>query len=87
MQSQVLRQLRAIGFRPDHLYLASMASIALSLLLWFVPRSDDSGRPERLAIFVGLWPPTLFLMGHALADEAEHERSESGEEWSESGDA
>jgi hypothetical protein len=27
---------------------------------------------------VGLWPPTLFLMGHALADEAEHNRSQLG---------
>jgi hypothetical protein len=43
-----------------------------SLLLWFVPRKGDDtsgGRPERLAIFVGLWPLTLFLMGHALAEE------------------
>jgi hypothetical protein len=52
-----------------------MASIALSLLLWFLPRGEDKGRPERFAIFVGLWPPTLALLGHALADEAEHERS------------
>ena len=53
-------------------YVASIGSMVLSLLLWFVPRggnSDDRGRPERLAIFVGLWPPTLFLMGHALGDE------------------
>jgi hypothetical protein len=66
-----MRQLRSIGATPDHLYLAS---IALSLLLWFLPRGEDKGRPERLAIFVGLWP-TLALLGHALADEAEHERS------------
>jgi hypothetical protein len=69
-----MRQLRSIGATPDHLYLASMASIALSLLLWFLPRGEDKGRPERFAIFVGLWPPTLALLGHALADEAEHER-------------
>jgi hypothetical protein len=45
----------------------------LSIVLWFLPRSgsdSDRGRPERLAIFVGLWPPTLFLMGHALRAEA-----------------
>jgi hypothetical protein len=78
MQSQVMRQIKSIGLTPDHLYVASMASIVLSLLLWFVPRSDDSGRAERFAIFVGLWPPTLFLMGHALADEAEHDRSQLG---------
>jgi hypothetical protein len=78
MQSQVMRQVRSMGLTPDRLYLASMASIALSLLLWFVPRGEDGGRAERFAIFVGLWPPTLFLMGHALADEAEHDRSQLG---------
>jgi hypothetical protein len=53
-------------------YFASLGSMLLSILLWFVPRggSDaDKGRPERLAIFVGLWPPTLFAMGHALRAE------------------
>ncbi|MFO7533621.1 MAG: hypothetical protein R6W93_14275 [Candidatus Limnocylindrales bacterium] len=78
MQSQVMRQLKSIGVTPDHLYLTSMAAIILSLLLWFVPRGGDSGRAERLAIFVGLWPPTLFLMGHALADETEHDQSRLG---------
>ena len=68
----VLRLLRSVGLTPDIFYIASLASMALSLLLWFVPRggdSDDKGRPERLAIFVGLWPPTLFLIGHALREE------------------
>ena len=69
----MLRVLRSIGFTPDMFYLASLASMLLSVLLWFVPRGGDEadkGRPERLAIFVGLWPPTLFLMGHALREEA-----------------
>jgi hypothetical protein len=63
--------LRSVGLTPDVFYAASLGSMALSLLLWFVPRGGDgdSGRPERLAIFVGLWPPTLFLMGHALREE------------------
>ena len=68
----LLRLLRSTGVTPDMLYAASLGSIVLSLALWFVPRGgDDSekGRPERLAIFVGLWPPTLFLMGHALRAE------------------
>ena len=67
----MLRVLRSVGITPDMFYFASLGSMLLSLLLWFVPRSgDDQGRPERLAIFVGLWPPTLFLMGHALQAEA-----------------
>ena len=66
----MLRLLRSIGLTPDIFYAASLGSMALSLALWFVPRSGgDKGRAERLAIFVGLWPPTLFLMGHALREE------------------
>jgi hypothetical protein len=68
----MLKVLRSVGVTPDMFYIASLASMALSVVLWFLPRggSDaDQGRPERLAIFVGLWPPTLFLMGHALRDE------------------
>ncbi len=69
----MLRALRSVGITPDMFYFASLGSMLLSILLWFVPRSGDDadkGRPERLAIFVGLWPPTLFLMGHALRAEA-----------------
>ena len=68
----MLRALRSIGVTPDMFYVASLGSMLLSIVLWFVPRSGDEadkGRPERLAIFVGLWPPTLFLIGHALRDE------------------
>ena len=69
----MLKLLRSVGLTPDMFYVASLGSMLLSIVLWFVPRSGneaDQGRPERLAIFVGLWPPTLFLMGHALRDEA-----------------
>jgi hypothetical protein len=68
----VIRALRRLGLTPDMIYGASMASILLSLALWFVPRGNGGGdqqRPERLAIFVGLWPPTLALLAHALQDE------------------
>ena len=69
----MLPLLRSVGITPDMFYIASLGSMLLSLMLWFVPRGGDDadkGRPERLAIFVGLWPPTLFLMGHALREEA-----------------
>lgn len=68
----MLRALRSVGITPDMFYIASLGSMLLSIVLWFVPRGGndaDKGRPERLAIFVGLWPPTLFLMGHALRAE------------------
>ena len=69
----MFRAIRSVGITPDKFYFASLGSMLLSILLWFVPRGGDDadkGRPERLAIFVGLWPPTLFLMGHALRAEA-----------------
>lgn len=68
----MFRALRSVGITPDMFYFASIGSMLLSILLWFVPRGGDDadkGRPERLAIFVGLWPPTLFLMGHAMREE------------------
>jgi hypothetical protein len=67
----MLALLRSIGLTPDMFYAASIGSMVLSLMLWFVPRggAKDQGRPERLAVFVGLWPPTLFLMGHALRED------------------
>ncbi len=68
----MLALFRSIGLTPDLFYAASIGSMLLSILMWFVPRGGDKkdrNRPERLAIFVGLWPPTLFLMGHALRED------------------
>jgi hypothetical protein len=33
-----------------------------------VSDKDAKARAERLAIFVGLWPPTFFLLGKVLQD-------------------
>ncbi len=66
----MIHKLRSLGVTPDLAYYASLGSIALSLALWFLPRSgDDGGQAGRLAIFVGLWPPTLMVLGHALAED------------------
>ena len=68
----MLAVLRSRGLTPDMFYAASIGSMVLSLILWFVPGGGDAeakARPERLAIFVGLWPATLFLMGHALRED------------------
>jgi hypothetical protein len=66
----MIRWLRDVGMTPDMAYGLALVSIVLSLLLWFVPRGNgEKERPERLAIFVGLWPPTLALIGHALQDQ------------------
>ena len=68
----MIRWLKDLGVTPDMAYSLALLSMVLSLVLWFVPRGGEGTekeRPERLAIFVGLWPPTLALIGHALREE------------------
>lgn len=60
-------------------YGLSVGSVALSLVLWLQRQKQPSGiarllwRPnysaaERAGIFVGLWAPTLAIMGKAMED-------------------
>ncbi|GAA0904835.1 hypothetical protein [Pseudonocardia zijingensis] len=52
---------------------ASMASIGLCIGLWLRAKTVDQeerGNAERRALFVGLWPPTLWLIGDTAADTA-----------------
>ena len=61
--------LRLMGLRSWHLHVASLGSIALCLSLWIRAKTIDQeerGNAERRAIFVGLWPPMLWLIGNAL---------------------
>jgi hypothetical protein len=70
----MVRMLHSLGVKPDMAYSAALGSIVLSLALWFLPGSAASrDRRGQLAIFVGLWAPTLMLMGHALESQAEAE--------------
>lgn len=51
------------------MHLASMGGIGVCLGLWVRAKTlDDSerGNAERRAMFVGLWPPTMWLLGDAL---------------------
>lgn len=57
-----------------------MGSVLLCLGLWIRAKTvDQSSRDnaERRAIFVGLWAPTLWLMGDAL----ERAEQQSGHRW------
>lgn len=48
---------------------ASMASIGLCIGLWIRAKTVDQeerGNAERRALFVGLWPPTIWLIGDSL---------------------
>ena len=63
------RQLHGIGLRGWQLHASSLASVGLCLALWIRAKTvdqDERGNAERRALFVGLWPPTLWLMGDSL---------------------
>lgn len=48
-------------------FVAGCLSILLSLALWFVFPNQDPATGQRLAIFVGLWAPTLFILSDRFA--------------------
>jgi hypothetical protein len=61
--------LRRAGLRSTYLHAASMASVALCIGLWIRAKTldqDERGNAERRALFVGLWPPTLWLIGDSV---------------------
>ncbi len=46
-----------------------MGSVALCIVLWIRAKTvdqDERGNAERRALFVGLWPPMLWLIGDAV---------------------
>lgn len=69
--TMIFDQLNKWGASSSMLYVASIASVLLSMVLWLMGRGER-GRAragaERFAIFVGLWPPTLMIMGKILED-------------------
>jgi hypothetical protein len=61
--------LHRVGLRSWHLHVLSLGSVWLCLGLWIRAKTvdqDERGNAERRAIFVGLWPPTLYLIGDSL---------------------
>ena len=57
------------GLRGWQLHGASLGSVGLCLTLWVRAKTVDQearGNAERRAIFVGLWPPMLWLIGDAI---------------------
>jgi hypothetical protein len=48
-----------------------MGAVGLCIGLWIRAKTvdqDERGNAERRALFVGLWPPTLWLISDSLAD-------------------
>jgi hypothetical protein len=64
--------LHKIGLTSDLLHSLGFASIFAALALWgrsaAIGNEKKQARSERVAIFVGLWPPTFFLLGKVLQD-------------------
>ena len=64
--------LRKLGFNSTLMHSFGLASIGGAVSLWgrSAAKSDKhaKARAERLAIFIGLWPPTFFLLGKVLQD-------------------
>jgi hypothetical protein len=64
--------LKKIGLSSTLMHSAGLTSILAAVSLWgrsaSVSDKDSKARAERLAIFVGLWPPTFILLGKVLQD-------------------
>ena len=63
--------LRRCGLRSAHLQAASLGSVALCIGLWIRAKTvdqDERGNAERRALFVGLWPPMLWLIGDSIQE-------------------
>jgi hypothetical protein len=70
-QTLVTRMVRTTGLRPVHLQIASLSSVGLCIGLWIRAKTVDQeerGNAERRALFVGLWPPTLWLIGTSIQE-------------------
>jgi hypothetical protein len=65
--------LHRIGLRGWHAQGLSVGSIGLCIALWIRAKTvdqDERGNAERRALFVGLWPPMLWLIGDSVEREA-----------------
>ena len=63
------KALDSTGLRGWHLHVVSLATVWLCVTLWIRAKTvdqDERGNAERRALFVGLWPPMLWLIGDTL---------------------
>ena len=69
---RIALSLHKLGLSSDLLHSLGFASIFGAVSLWVRSAATDNrearARSERLAIFIGLWPPTFFLLGKVLQD-------------------
>jgi hypothetical protein len=61
--------LHRAGLRDSHMQILSLSSVGLCIVLWIRAKTvdqDERGNAERRALFVGLWPPTIWMIGDSL---------------------
>jgi hypothetical protein len=63
------KRLQDAGLRAWHMQYLSLGSVGLCIVLWIRAKAvdrDERGNAERRALFVGLWPPMIWLIGDSL---------------------
>jgi hypothetical protein len=68
--------LHRVGIRSAWVHGMSLGGIGLCIGLWIRAKTvdqDERGNAERRALFVGLWPPTLYLIADSI-ERHEHGR-------------
>jgi hypothetical protein len=63
------KRLHRFGLRAAHMHSLSLGSVGLCIALWIRAKTvdqDERGNAERRALFVGLWPPLIWLIGDSL---------------------
>ena len=73
----IVTLLHAARLRSEHMHVLSLATIVLCISLWIRAKTVDQverGNAERRALFVGLWPPTMWLIGDSLRRGERRER-------------
>ena len=65
----IFRQLSDLGITSEVAYLGALVMGLLSLFVWLSGgRGRERNATERRAMFLGMWSPTLMLMGRSLED-------------------
>jgi hypothetical protein len=65
----IVETLHRYGLRGRHFHALALGSVGLCIGLWIRAKTvdqDERGNAERRALFVGLWPPTLWQIGDSL---------------------
>jgi hypothetical protein len=66
-----------IGARDWMGHVFSLGAVGLCIGLWIRAKTvdqDERGNAERRALFVGLWAPTLWVMGDSLREHEQRRR-------------